>query len=66
MNIAQSFRDWRHERYIHRLKDRLISATRHQPRDQVRVRLYWDLMVSAINARSAAQIARMERRMGVQ
>ena len=56
-------RDWRHERYIRRLKRGVLVASRKS--DRVLARIYWQAMVSAINARSPAQVARMERRMGL-
>jgi hypothetical protein len=59
----QRFHDWRHERYIGRLMDRVKDAQAYG--DLVLARLYWDILVTAINARSPARVARMERRKGL-
>ncbi|GAA0260427.1 hypothetical protein [Rhodanobacter caeni] len=60
---AMRLRDWRHERYIRRLKCSVQAALRKP--DRIMAHLYWQAMVSAINARSPAQVARMEQRMGL-
>jgi hypothetical protein len=55
--------DWRHEHYIKRLSARCRAA--HAAGERVLARLYWRLMVDAINARSPGQVRRMERGMGL-
>lgn len=63
MSIVQRFRDWKHERRIKQFRKLCVES--HAARDRLRERVYWRLMVDAINARSPHQIARMERRMGL-
>jgi hypothetical protein len=63
MSLLQRVRDWRRERYIRRLRVGLGTAM--CKRDRILARLYWGLMIDAVNNRSAAQVARMERRMGL-
>jgi hypothetical protein len=60
MNIPQRIREWLHERYIRRLQNLCLAALRRP--DRVMARVYWGLFVGAINARSASQVCRMERR----
>lgn len=63
MSVLQRFRDWRHERYIQRLTQQCRAA--QVSGDRVMARMYWRLLLAAINARSPERVARMERRMGI-
>lgn len=63
MSILQRIRDWRHARLIRRLADRCCAA--RTAGDRIRTRLYWYLMIDAVKARSAGQVARMELRAGL-
>ena len=57
------FHDWRHERRIKRLSRKSIGHL--NAGNRAMAMMYWRLMVDAINQRSPAQVARMERRMGI-
>lgn len=63
MILLQRFRDWRHERYIAHLGVRCKLA--YALGDRIKARVYWWLLTGAIQRRSAAQVVRMERRMGL-
>jgi hypothetical protein len=61
--LLRRYDDWRHERYIARLTDkvkRLLAAG-----DKKAARGAYGLLVRAVTERSAAQIARMERSKGL-
>ena len=61
--MLQRIHDWRHERYIARLRSKVTASVKAG--DRVKSKLYWRLMVDAINARSPTQVARMESAMGL-
>jgi hypothetical protein len=63
VSILQRIRDWRHERRIKRLGASCQKAI--DAGDRIRTRMYWRLMVDAVKARSAGQVARMNARLGV-
>ena len=63
MSITQRIHDWLHERRIKRLSRKSIAHMQAHDRDMCRV--YWLLMVDAINQRSPQQVARMERKAGL-
>lgn len=58
--LWQRVRDWRHERYIKRLSARCCDAMRAG--DRVMARVYWQLMLRAVGARSPSSLARTESR----
>jgi hypothetical protein len=60
MSALQRYLDWRQERYIRRLGERCKLACLLG--DRPLARLFWGLMVGAIQRRSTGQVARMERR----
>lgn len=61
--MIQRIKDWRLERRIKRLSRKSIAHM--QAGDRAMCRMYWLLMIDAINKRSPAQVRRMERRMGI-
>ncbi|MDE1918972.1 MAG: hypothetical protein KGO96_14010 [Elusimicrobia bacterium] len=61
--MIQRIKDWRLERRIKRLSRKSIAYM--QSGDRAMCKVYWGLMVDAINRRSPAQVRRMERRMGI-
>ncbi len=61
--MIQRIKDWRLERRIKRLSR--MSIAYMQAGDRAMFKVYWGLMVDAINRRSPAQVRRMERRMGI-
>lgn len=60
---AMRVQDALHEAYIRRTKRRCLAAT--DAKDRPMARIYWQLMIAAVNARSVEQVERMERRIGV-
>jgi hypothetical protein len=63
VSILQIFRDWRHERYIHRLSRAVREA--YEAGNRARAHAFDDLRMTAIMRRSPSQVTRMERRMGL-
>lgn len=63
MSLVQRFRDWRHERRIKRHVDACKSCM--AAGDSAKARIHWDAFLAAQAQRSADQIRRMERRMGI-
>lgn len=63
MNILQRLRDWRLEREIRRLARGCREA--YAAGDKAKAYLFDRQRMDAILARSPAQVARMERRMGL-
>jgi len=59
--MIQRFIDWRHERYIRRMRDRTHAAIASS--DRAMVKMYWGLLKSAVLSRSPAQIRRMDERL---
>lgn len=62
MSALQRLRDWLHEREIQRLADGCKEAFKSG--DRAKAKHFWIAMYEAIRARSPAQVARMEQRMG--
>lgn len=62
MKMPQRFRDWLHECEIDRLGRACSEAA--WAGDKAKARHFWAAMGDAIRARSPAQVARMEQRMG--
>jgi hypothetical protein len=60
---AMRVQDALHEAYIQRTKRRCLAAI--DAGDRLMARIYWQLMIAAVNARSVEQVERMERRRGV-
>lgn len=61
--MFQRIHDGRHERYIRHLRSKVAASVKAG--DRIKSRLYWRLMIDAINARSPSQVARMESAMGL-
>jgi hypothetical protein len=61
--MIQRIRDWLHEHKLRRLSHLCAEAMASGQRDQAIY--FWQAQCKAIKERSAQQIARMERRMGI-
>ena len=63
MSLLQRIHDWRHERHIRRLS--IACREAYDAGDKAKAYQFDRERMDAILARSPAQIARMERRMGL-
>lgn len=63
MTIRARIQDWLHEREIRRLGRGYIEA--NAAGDRAKAVHFWAAQCAAINARSPAQVARMERKKGL-